>query len=255
MSSHDEEAAAEDEVIREDVRSRKDDAENAENSLIIERFNAILGRASGCGFRLDYEPNLVRLTRNGQDVDVYRYKDDEIERFQELIDTVVADEESDRIRRKEKRAKFRRGIRRFVWRIAAKTPGFLYVLGVFVAIKIIPSVDFRAVLVAYEGYQISLVEALVIFAGMTGMIEIPRVAKPEVDNIKMALMITATAVLYVVLFTIGNLRDGFYQHMFSNTEFLTMTIFALTQAAIGLMLNARMMKRTIDSSHTNGAGM
>src|SRR6266853_1001364 len=96
------------------------------------------------------------------------------------------------------------------------TPGFLYILALFVAGKFIFA-DPRATLVQWGEYHLSWVEVL---------------------------MIGAVAGAQVLLFALG--AAGVKPlAIFNNTEFLMLTLISMTQAIVAILINARTLRRTI----------
>jgi len=122
-------------------------------------------------------------------------------------------------------------------------PGFLYILALFVAGRFIFP-DPRAVLIQWGEYHLSWVEVLMVGAAMVAMVEQLRVSNPGVDNTIDALLMGAMAGVQVLLFALG--AAGVQPlAMFNNTEFLMLTLISLTQAVVGVLINARTLRRTI----------
>src|SRR5215470_7276084 len=82
------------------------------------------------------------------------------------------------------------------------TPGFLYILALFIAGGFIFS-DPRAILVQWGEYHLSWVEILMVGAAMMAMVEQLRVSTPGVDNTIEALLMGAIAGVQVLLFALG----------------------------------------------------
>jgi hypothetical protein len=123
------------------------------------------------------------------------------------------------------------------------TPGFLYILILFVAGKFVFA-DPRAVLVQWDGYHLSWVEVLMVGAAMMAMAEQLRVSHPGVDNTIEAILMGAVAGIQVLLFALGaaGVRP---LAIFNNTEFLMLTLISMTQAIVAILINARTLRRTI----------
>jgi len=123
------------------------------------------------------------------------------------------------------------------------TPGFLYILILFVAGRLIFT-DPRAILVQWGEYHLSWVEVLMVGAAMMAMIEQLRVSTPGVDNTIEALLMGAIAGVQVLLFALGATGVKALA-IFNNTEFLMLTLISLTQAIVAVLINARTLRRTI----------
>jgi hypothetical protein len=123
------------------------------------------------------------------------------------------------------------------------TPGFLYILVLFVAGKFIFP-DPRATLVQWGEYHLSWVEILMVGAAMMAMAEQLRVSHPGVDNTIEAILMGAIAGIQVLLFALG--AAGVKPlGLFNNTEFLMLTLISMTQAIVAILINARTLRRTI----------
>jgi hypothetical protein len=123
------------------------------------------------------------------------------------------------------------------------TPGFLYILALFVAGKFIFP-DPRATLVEWGQYHVSWVEVLMVGAAMMAMAEQLRVSHPGVDNTIEAILMGAIAGVQVLLFALG--AAGVQPlAIFNNTEFLLLTLISMTQAVVAILINARTLRRTI----------
>src|SRR6266481_3370579 len=79
------------------------------------------------------------------------------------------------------------------------TPGFLYILLLFIAGKFIFA-DPRATLVQWGEYHLSWVEILMVGAAMMAIAEQLRVSYPGVDNTVEAILMGAIAGVQVLLF-------------------------------------------------------
>jgi hypothetical protein len=123
------------------------------------------------------------------------------------------------------------------------TPGFLYILALFVAGKFIFP-DPRATLIEWGQYHLSWVEVLMVGAAMMAMAEQLRVSHPGVDNTIEAILMGAIAGIQVLLFALG--AAGVKPlAIFNNTEFLMLTLISMTQAIVAILINARTLRRTI----------
>jgi hypothetical protein len=129
------------------------------------------------------------------------------------------------------------------------TPGFLYILALFIAGKFIFA-DPRATLIQWGEYHLSWVEVLMVGAAMMAMAEQLRVSHPGVDNTIEAILMGAVAGVQVLLFALGaaGVRP---LAIFNNTEFLMLTLISMTQAVVAILINARTLRRTIGVGDNN----
>jgi hypothetical protein len=123
------------------------------------------------------------------------------------------------------------------------TPGFLYILVLFIAGKFIFA-DPRATLVQWGEYHLSWVEVLMVGAAMMAMAEQLRVSHPGVDNTIEAILMGAIAGVQVLFFALGA-AGVMPLAIFNNTEFLMLTLISMTQAVVAILINARTLRRTI----------
>jgi len=123
------------------------------------------------------------------------------------------------------------------------TPGFLYILVLFIAGKFIFE-DPRATLVRWGEYHLSWVEVLMVGAAMMAMAEQLRVSHPGVDNTIEAILMGAVAGAQVLLFALGA-AGVMPLAIFNNTEFLMLTLISMTQAVVAILINARTLRRSI----------
>jgi hypothetical protein len=124
-----------------------------------------------------------------------------------------------------------------------RTPGFLYILLLFIAGRFIFA-DPRATLIQWGEYHLSWVEILMVGAAMMAMAEQLRVSYPGVDNTIEAILMGAMAGVQVLLFALG--AAGVKPlAIFNNTEFLMLTLISMTQAIVATLINARTLPRTI----------
>jgi hypothetical protein len=128
------------------------------------------------------------------------------------------------------------------------TPGFLYILALFIAGRFVFA-DPRAILIQWGEYHLSWVEVLMLGAAMMAMAEQLRVSTPGVDNTIEALLMGAIAGVQVLLFALG--KAGVEPlTMFNTTEFLMLTLISLTQAIVAVLINGRTLRRTIGVGST-----
>jgi len=124
-------------------------------------------------------------------------------------------------------------------------PGFSYLLVLFIVGHFLFP-DARAPLFDIGGYQLSWVEVLMLTAAIVAMAEQIKVAEPGVNNITEVLLMGGVAVVQIVLFTLGLAAVGGFG-MFSNTEFLLMTLINVAQTVVAFQINAATLMRTITS--------
>jgi hypothetical protein len=122
-------------------------------------------------------------------------------------------------------------------------PGFAYILVLYVVGKFIFP-DPRASLIQWGEYQLSWVEVLMVGAAMMAMAEQLRVSHPGIDNTIEAILMAGIAAVQVLLFALGAAGVGPLA-IFSNTEFLMLTLISMTQAVVAILVNARTLRRTI----------
>ena len=123
-------------------------------------------------------------------------------------------------------------------------PGFLYILVLYVIGSFIVP-DSRTTWELWGGYQISWDEVLIVAAAMMAIAEQLKVSHPGIDNTIEAILMAAIAAVQVLLFALGAAGVRALG-MFNNTEFLLLTLISMTQAVIGILINARTMRRSID---------
>lgn len=125
-------------------------------------------------------------------------------------------------------------------------PLFAYLLVVFVILEVsVP--DMRKEIFTIGTYKMATVESLYILAIIIAMAELLRVSKPGIDNTFEVIFMLLVWVVYLVLFILG--ATGILGlGIFSNTEFVVLTVTSLTQVIVAFLINARTLKRTIDYS-------
>jgi len=123
-------------------------------------------------------------------------------------------------------------------------PGFLYILILYVVGSFIFP-DPRKTWELWDGYNLSWVEVLMVAAAMMAIAEQLKVSHPGIDNTIEAILMGGVAGIQVLLFALGAAGVR-YLDIFNNTEFLLLTLISVTQAVIGLLINARTMRRSID---------
>jgi hypothetical protein len=123
-------------------------------------------------------------------------------------------------------------------------PGFLYILVLYVIGSFIVP-DSRTTWELWGGYQISWDEVLMVAAAMMAIAEQLKVSHPGIDNTIEAILMAAIAAVQVLLFALGAAGVRALG-MFNNTEFLLLTLISMTQAVIGVLINARTLRRSID---------
>lgn len=132
-----------------------------------------------------------------------------------------------------------------VSRATRAIPMFLYILIIFMIVET-TVVDVRSVLFNFLGYKLTWVEVLYLVSSISAMAELLKVSRPGVDNTFQAICMAAVSGVYLILFTLGLAKTGYIRVIFSNTEFLMLLIFSITQTVMAFIINARTLKRTID---------
>ena len=123
-------------------------------------------------------------------------------------------------------------------------PGFLYILVLYVAGSFLVP-DPRTTWELRDGYRLSWDEVLMVAAAMMAIAEQLKVSHPGIDNTIEAILMAAIAGIQVLLFALGAAGVAALS-IFNNTEFLLLTLISMTQAVIGILINARTMRRSID---------
>lgn len=125
-------------------------------------------------------------------------------------------------------------------------PSSVYILFVFIVLKVSVS-DVRGAFLGLGGYYLSWVEFLNLIMFTSVLFEVLRVSKADIKNTWDALRILASGVVYLVLFMIGVFgTPGF--SIFANTEFVMLMYMLATEIVAALLINARLLKRTIDNT-------
>ncbi|MBU6321707.1 MAG: hypothetical protein KGI78_04155 [Patescibacteria group bacterium] len=131
------------------------------------------------------------------------------------------------------------------WHLARHMPFFIYVLAVFIGVKLlVPNV--RAPVFVGIRYSATYVECLYVLGAIAGMAELLRVSKPGVDQTNEALAMIFTSVGYFALFLLSLTGYPLLQ-IFRDTEFLVLLAMSAGQSVLAVKINARTLKRTIDT--------
>jgi hypothetical protein len=94
------------------------------------------------------------------------------------------------------------------------------------------------------GTNLSWNDLLIVAAALAAMAEQLRVSHPGIDNTIEAMAMAALAVVQILLFALGS--TGVPQlSLFSNAEFLMLTIISLIGAVVAVLINARTLRRSI----------
>jgi hypothetical protein len=123
-------------------------------------------------------------------------------------------------------------------------PGFLYILVLYVAGSFLVP-DPRTTWELGDGYRLSWDEVLMVAAAIMAIAEQLKVSHPGVDNTTEAILMAAIAGVQVLLFALGAAGVAALG-IFNNTEFLLLTLISMIQAVIGILINGRTMRRSID---------
>jgi hypothetical protein len=145
----------------------------------------------------------------------------------------------------KKRGRFMRSCRVVFF----KMPLFIYLLGIYVVAKLLVP-DLRAEIFTLGTYTITWVEILYVLAFAAAMSEMLRVSHPGVNNNREATYMLMAFLVYFALFILAAGGSAPLQ-IFSNTEFLVLTLFSLIQTVMGFTLNSRTAMRAlgIDNDH------
>lgn len=94
------------------------------------------------------------------------------------------------------------------------------------------------------GTNLSWNDLLIVAAALAAMAEQLRVSHPGIDNTVEAMAMAALAVVQILLFALGS--TGVPQlSMFSNAEFLMLTVISMIGAVVAVLINARTLRRSI----------
>jgi hypothetical protein len=122
-------------------------------------------------------------------------------------------------------------------------PGLAYVLGLYLAgTYFFP--DPHSPLVEWRGYRITWIEFLLVTAAIVGLAEQLRVSHPGLDNTVEALVMAAIAGAMVLLFALAGAGVGSLA-IFNSAPFLMLTLIALAQTVVAVLINARTLRRSI----------
>jgi hypothetical protein len=125
-------------------------------------------------------------------------------------------------------------------------PAFAALLVVFVVLKLL-GVDMHAPLVGGGDYTLTTASIVTVVAAGMAMLEMLKVSEPGVNNIAEAIGMNVTAVVYLVLFLLaaGNVSilGLLPPRVFANSEFLILSLMALTEGVMGLVINSRTLVR------------
>lgn len=130
-----------------------------------------------------------------------------------------------------------------------RIPLYSYVFAAFVACAY-TGVDLRMPYTIADGFVVTGVEALYLFAMGVIVLEFLRVSKPGVDSTPEATYILILSVTLLVLFAlaVANVPE---LSIFRNTEFLVLTVLGLVQSVMAFRLNARTLKRAMEYNDSN----
>jgi hypothetical protein len=130
----------------------------------------------------------------------------------------------------------RRGLLRYI-------PGLAYILALYlIGTYFFP--DARATLIEWRGYRVSWIELLLVAAAMVALAEQMRVSHPGIDNTVEALAMAAMAGAMVLLFALAAAGVSGLG-IFGTTEFLLLTLIAVAQVVVAILINARTLRRSI----------
>jgi len=124
-------------------------------------------------------------------------------------------------------------------------PGFAYVLAAYLAGSYFFP-DARATLAEWRGYSLSWSEALLALAALVALLDLLRISKAGIDNTVEAIMMAAMAGALVLLFALAATDSIPALGLFNNGLFVLLTLIALAQAVVAILINARSLRRSID---------
>ncbi len=111
------------------------------------------------------------------------------------------------------------------------------------------NVDVRSTILSVMGFELSWVEVILFFAMIVTFTELLKVSHPGADETWEAIILLFNGVFYLLLFALGISNEW---QMFANTEFFQLTTLCMLQGIVGLMLNARTLKRSFISGGGEG---
>ena len=106
--------------------------------------------------------------------------------------------------------------------------------------------DARATLAEWRGYSLSWSEALLALAALVALLDLLRISKAGIDNTVEAIMMAAMAGALVLLFALAATDSIPALGLFNNGLFVLLTLIALAQAVVAILINARSLRRSID---------
>jgi hypothetical protein len=124
-------------------------------------------------------------------------------------------------------------------------PGFAYVLAAYLAGSYFFP-DARATLAEWRGYSLSWSEALLALAALVALLDLLRISKAGIDNTVEAIMMAAMAGALVLLFALAATDSIPALGLFNNGLFVLLTLIALAQGVVAILINARSLRRSID---------
>lgn len=131
------------------------------------------------------------------------------------------------------------------WWACTRMPTFALLLAIYAIINTSVN-DVRAIFAAVGSYAFTWVEVLYVLGAIFAMTELLRVSKPGMDNTKEALAMAVVFVVYLILFVLGAVGTPALV-MFATSEFLVLVLLNASQVVLAFMINARTLKRTIDT--------
>ncbi len=125
-------------------------------------------------------------------------------------------------------------------------PTFALMLAIYLIVNASVA-DVREVFFAIGSYAFTWVEVLYVLGATFAMTELLRVSAPGIDNTREALAMAAVLVAYIVFLVLGAAGVPAFT-LFSTTEFVVLMLFNASQVVLAFMINARTLKRTIDTT-------
>lgn len=133
-------------------------------------------------------------------------------------------------------------------KLAHFTPAFLYLLILFVLVKL-TGVDMRRALIGVGDYAITMMDILTIVAMVITALEMLKVSHAGINNVTETIMMFVMAFIYFLFFVLAaagvKVLGIFSPRIFANSEFLILTLFAVVEAVVATVVNVRTLTRSV----------
>ncbi len=128
------------------------------------------------------------------------------------------------------------------------TPAFLYLLVLFTLIKL-TGLDMRSSIIGFGDYAITTMDILTIFAMVITALEMLKVSHAGINNVAETIAMFVMAFVYVLFFLLGaagvKVLGIFNPRTFANSEFMILMQFAIVEAVVATVVNARTLARSV----------